>query len=238
MLLRKRDVEADGRRSRVGGSSVCGFHDPRATAGRDDVVSEAAVRSQGATAFGGQARERACFPIPSRVRFRPILSNSCRSENDDGRPDAPRSQALLGLRTPTGIVPHALNRQAENPHRVQPKCRRTTSVARRSREGLPSTAAGYHSLQHPSQNLSPLLFLPPTTLSHAINKAQPKSSSCLPVAEALRSSDSPSAVRQTERTIWSVSLGGGMSPRMNVPSWRNDLFIPDRAFQATRSALV
>ena len=54
LLMGQGDVEADARRSGVMGPAIGRFHDPRATAGGDDIVT---IGIEGAPALGGDARE-------------------------------------------------------------------------------------------------------------------------------------------------------------------------------------
>src|SRR4051812_14099445 len=72
LLKRQRDVEPDARRSNFPSAAICCLHDPRAAAGRDDVVAPAIVRCSRATAFGNDASELARFLIPAHLPLMPF----------------------------------------------------------------------------------------------------------------------------------------------------------------------
>ncbi len=73
------------------------FHDARPVTGGDDIVARMSVRLERAAALGGDVAEFARLIVPEGLPPRTGLAHARRAEDDDGRPNAPVKQRLLGL---------------------------------------------------------------------------------------------------------------------------------------------
>ena len=78
LLVRQRDVEADGRRAGVVRAAIGRFHDTGAAAGGDDVVAPAMLRGERAAAPGRNLREFACDLVKLRLLLHRLRAGSLR----------------------------------------------------------------------------------------------------------------------------------------------------------------
>jgi hypothetical protein len=112
LLKRQLNVESDRWSIDVGCAAIGRLHEARAATGRDDIVTLAVDRGEGAPALGGDPAEAACLVVPvrhmrsgassARIRRRGLVAaigwpDTGTAEDNDRGLNAPKAQLLFGL---------------------------------------------------------------------------------------------------------------------------------------------